>query len=205
MIVGIFVAEILVAFCTLAFEVIAARLVAPFAGMSMDSWVSIIAAFLLALAVGNHVGGVLAQHATPARLLGRVALVLLLAGASMAAIPPLLPFWDAVLLRPAPTEIWRVTLFCAVPCLPAGFFLGVVTPMLMIAILRLARGRGYAIGAFYAASALGSAFGALAALWLLLDLFGVRLSVATIAMLTLANAALVLLLARCVKHSGVRA
>lgn len=202
MMVGIFVAEILVAFCTLAFEVIAARLVAPFAGMSMDSWVSIIAAFLLALAIGNHVGGMLAQRAAQARLLKRVAFVLLLAGASMAAIPPLLPFWDAVLLRPAPTEIWRVAVFCAVPCLPAGFFLGIITPMLMVGTLRLSRARGYAIGGFYAASALGSACGALAALWLLLDQFGVRLSVAAVAMLTLANAGLVLRLARRAKHGG---
>jgi predicted membrane-bound spermidine synthase len=57
MLAGIILAEGVVAFCSLAFEVIVVRLVAPYAGMSTDTWTAIIAAFLLALALGNRLGG----------------------------------------------------------------------------------------------------------------------------------------------------
>ncbi|MGB3866010.1 MAG: fused MFS/spermidine synthase, partial [Xanthobacteraceae bacterium] len=57
MLAVLILAEGLTAFCALGFEIAMARLVAPHAGMSTDTWTAIIAAFLLALALGNHVGG----------------------------------------------------------------------------------------------------------------------------------------------------
>jgi predicted membrane-bound spermidine synthase len=55
-------AEAAVAFAALSFELTAARLVAPHAGLSTDTWTAVIAAFLAALALGNLAGGPLAAR-----------------------------------------------------------------------------------------------------------------------------------------------
>ena len=195
MFVVVCLAEGLVAFCALAFEVVAARLLAPYAGMSTDTWTAIIAAFLLAMALGNRIGGSLAAEGDIQRMLRWAALAVVAGGLAVAAAPLLVGPWDAWILAPAPSVLWRVVLFTAVPCIPAGIFLGIATPLLMMSVLTGTDGRGRAIGAVYAAGAAGSVAGVLAALWVLLDGFGVRLSLAMIGMLSLANAALIAALA----------
>ena len=189
------VAEGLVAFCALAFEIIAARLLAPYAGMSTDTWTAIIAAFLLAMALGNRIGGSLAGKGDIQQTLRRAALVTAVGGVAMAASPFLVAPWDALVLAPAPTSLWRVVLFTAAPCIPAGILFGIAAPLLMVSMLTLAGGHGRVIGAMYAAGAAGSVAGVLAALWVLLDGFGVRASLAMVGMLSVANAMLIAALA----------
>ncbi len=190
-VVALCLAEGLVAFCALAFEVIAARLLAPYAGMSTDTWTSIIAAFLLAMALGNRIGGSLAEKGDIRQTLRCAALATAAGGIAVAAAPLLVAPWDAWVLAPAPSALWRVVLFTAAPCIPAGILFGIAAPLLMMSMLTLAGGHGRMIGAMYAAGAAGSVAGVLAALWVLLDGFGVRVSLAMVGMLSLANAVLI--------------
>ncbi len=190
-VVSLCLAEGLVAFCALAFEVIAARLLAPYAGMSTDTWTSIIGAFLLAIALGNRIGGALAAKGDIQQTLRYAALATAAGGIAVAAAPMLIGPWDAWILAPAPSTLWRVVLFTAVPCIPAGILFGIAAPLLMVSVLTAGGGHGRTIGAMYAAGAAGSVAGVLAALWLLLDGFGVRGSLAMIGMLSLANAAMI--------------
>jgi len=187
----LYLAEGLVAFSALAFEVIAARLLAPYVGMSTDSWTAIIAAFLLAMALGNRIGGSLAGKGDVGRMLRCSALAVAVGGLAVAVVPLLIASCDAWILAPAPSALWRSVLFTSVLCIPAGMFFGIATPLLMVSLLALAEGRGRAIGGMYAAGAAGSVAGVLAALWILLDEFGVRASLAMIGMLSLANAVLI--------------
>ena len=189
------VAEGLVAFCALAFEVIAARLLAPYAGMSTDTWTSIIAAFLLAMAFGNRIGGSIAGKCDIRRMLHCAALVTAAGGLAVAAAPLLVGPWDAWVLAPAPTSLWRLVLFTIVPCIPAGVFFGIAAPLLMMGALTLADGHGRTIGAMYAAGAAGSVAGVLVTLWVLLDGYGVRASLAMIGMLSLISAGLIMTVA----------
>ena len=191
MFVVLYLAEGLVAFSALAFEVIAARLLAPYVGMSTDSWTAIIAAFLLAMALGNRIGGSLAGKSDVRRMLRCSALAVAVGGLTVAVIPLLIEWCDAWILASAPSILWRSVLFTAVLCIPAGMFFGIATPLLMVSLLALAEGRGRAIGGMYAAGAAGSVAGVLAALWVLLDELGVRASLAMIGMLSLANAILI--------------
>ncbi len=184
-------AEGLVAFCALAFEVIAARLLAPYAGMSTDTWTSIIGAFLLAMALGNRIGGSLAAKGCGQDALRRAALATAAGGVVVAVAPLLIEPWDAWVLAPSPSALWRVVLFTAVPCIPAGILFGIAAPLLMMSVLTVAGGHGRTIGAMYAAGAAGSVAGVLVALWIFLDGFGVRGSLAMIGMLSLANAVLI--------------
>ena len=134
--VAVFLAEGLVGFCSLAFEVIAARLVAPYAGMSTDTWTAIIAAFLLSMAFGNRIGGALAMDEDAPRTLRRAALATAAGGVWVAATPLLMFHWDAIILAPAPGSFWRVILFVAAPCIPTGLFFGIATPLLMVSAAR---------------------------------------------------------------------
>jgi len=202
---GLFLTEGMVAFCALAFEVIAARLVAPYAGMSTDTWTAIIAAFLLALALGNHIGGALAASRHPAAMLRQAALATAAGGITVIAVPLIIAGWDALVLAPAPTARWRVVLFVAVPCIPTGICFGIAAPLLMMRLLASGSAQGAAVGIMYGAGALGSVCGVLAALWLLLDSLGVQLSLVVIGTVALANGALMLALAYAPRRAAVTA
>ena len=192
---GVLLAEGLVAFCALAFEISVARLVAPRAGMSTDTWTGIIAAFLLAWALGNHLGGRIA--AGGGGVLVPAGLAAAAGAGAVVLTPAILPGWDALVLAPAPLAAWRIAVFAGGPCLPAGLCLGLTTPLLMAGVVRLAPGSGAAVGAAVAAGAVGSVLGALAVSWLLLDGLGLRGTFAAIALVALsAGAALLVLGAR---------
>ena len=88
---------------------------------------------------------------------------------------------------------WReLVTFAAVPFMPAGFLLGVTTPLLAAAAIAGIERSGRVIGLFYAAGAGGSFVGALITLWLLNDQFGLRITVAALAIGLIVNAALIL-------------
>jgi predicted membrane-bound spermidine synthase len=195
MFVLVCLAEGLLAFCVLAFEIVTARLLAPYAGMSTDTWTAIIAAFLLAMALGNRIGGAIAAKGDVRRMLHCAALAAAAGGLAVAIMPLLVGAWDAWVLAPAPTAFWRMVLFTMAPCIPAGMLFGIATPLLMMSVLTAGDGHGRAIGAIYAAGAAGSVAGVLLAQWVLLDGFGVRATLAMIGLLSLLNAGLMVAVA----------
>jgi len=71
--------------CTLVLELVAGRVLAPFVGVSIQTWTSVIAVVLAGISLGNYAGGVLADRTRSHRVLG----VLLAAGglASLAVLP----------------------------------------------------------------------------------------------------------------------
>ncbi len=184
--------EAAVAFATLSFELTAARLVAPYAGLSTDTWVAIIAAFLAALALGNIAGGAIAARAGPpagfARRSGCVCCRRRRDCTRADVAAPLvcgLAFGAAV-WNGAAGHLRRV------PFMPAGFLLGIATPLLVTAAIVAMERSGRVIGLFYAAGAGGSFVGALTTLWILHDRFGLRITVAALAIGLIVNAALIL-------------
>lgn len=190
MMIVLFLAESLTAFCALAFEVAVTRLVAPHAGMSIDTWTAIISAFLLALALGHQIGGWIATGASSRKILGVASLAAITAGIYVALTPAIIAFWNEIILAPAPTALWRIVLLAGLPCIPAGLLFGIVTPLLMTCAIAMASKRGIVIGLVYAAGAAGSVLGVLAVLWLLLDTFGVRGTMMAVGTLSIACGAL---------------
>lgn len=194
MMIALLLAESLTAFCALAFEVAVTRLVAPHAGMSIDTWTAIISAFLLALAFGHQIGGWIATGASLPRMLGLASLAAVAAGVYATLTPLIVTSLDRIVLAPAPTEVWRVVLLAGLPCIPAGLLFGIVTPLLMTGAITIARQRGIIVGVVYAAGAAGSVLGVLAVLWLLLDTLGVRGAMLAVGILSLANGLLLAVL-----------
>lgn len=200
-IAGLLLAETIVAFCALAFELSAARLVAPHVGMSTDTWTAIIAAFLGAWAIGNHIGGRLAARQR-LRLGLAAAMALTLGATAVALAPDFVALCDRWIVAPAPQDSWRLLLRAGMPCLPAGLLFGLASTLLMTAIIRVTRGSGSAIGLATAMGTAGSALGALAVLWLLLDTFGVRSTCAAIAGLALVTAVLLAALSERIERAS---
>lgn len=190
MLAVLILAEGLTAFCALGFEIAMARLVAPHAGMSTDTWTAIIAAFLLALALGNHIGGRIAAASAMRQRLCVAAGALLAAAFAIAVTPLAMPWWDALILSPAPAAPWRIVTFAALPCLPAGLALGIATPLLMTAALALSKSQAVA-GLVYGAGAIGSVCGVLCVLWWWLDVLGTRATLLAIATVALALTAMI--------------
>lgn len=190
MIAALLLAEALTAFCALAFETATARLVAPHAGLSTDSWTAIIAGFLLSWALGNHLGGTFAR--TSSRLSLFIAATAMFSGAAAIALTPaVLPLLDGWIVAPDPLARWRPIAFAAVPTLLPGFLLGIAPPLLMLAIITRGGGRGALVGLANAAGAAGSAAGAVTVLWFGLDLLGARGTCLAIGALGTSSAAIV--------------
>src|SRR5574339_1066881 len=59
-------------FCTLVIELIAGRIMAPYIGVSLYTWTSIIGIVLAGLSAGNFFGGVVADRYASRRTLGLI-------------------------------------------------------------------------------------------------------------------------------------
>src|SRR5207244_5847556 len=72
-------------FCSLVIELIAGRIMAPYIGVSLYTWTSIIGVVLAGISLGNYLGGQIADRWPYRRTLG----ILLMAGglASLAILP----------------------------------------------------------------------------------------------------------------------
>jgi predicted membrane-bound spermidine synthase len=140
----------------LVVEVVAARLIAPFVGVSLYSWTAIIGVVLAGLSLGNWIGGVWADRGASKQTAG---LVLLLASLSVFAVLLILPHLSEYLQTvPLSLASLSVALAGALFFIPAAL-LGVLTPLLITLSLQLSNRTGHMIGMLHALAALGSIFG----------------------------------------------
>src|SRR5436309_16044480 len=70
-------------FCSLVIELIAGRMMAPYIGVSLYTWTSIIGVVLAGISLGNYVGGRIADRAASPATLG---VLFLLSGLASLAI-----------------------------------------------------------------------------------------------------------------------
>lgn len=147
----------------LVLEIVAARLIAPYVGMSVYTWTAIIATVLAGMSVGHWIGGRLAER--PDRQgLAIIALMLGLATANVLAIPLLLR-WAAPVLLGAETGIVMtvISLSAALFFVPSLLIAGVTPILTRIAIDAEPGQRGIVIGRMFALGAGGAILGTLAA------------------------------------------
>lgn len=155
----------------LVVEMVAARLIAPFVGVSLYSWTAIIGVVLAGLSLGNWLGGIWADRGAGERAAG---LVLLFASLSVFAVLLILPrlgapLQDATLSLASLSLVMAVSLFF----LPAAL-LGVLTPLLTTLALRLSSRTGHVVGMMHALAALGSILGTFATGFWLVQWIGSR-------------------------------
>jgi spermidine synthase len=137
----------------LVLEIVAARLLAPYVGVTLQTYTAIIGVILAGIAGGAWLGGRLADRTNPARLVGPV---LMLGGLSaLSAIPLLRTFGPKITSTGAPAVIG---LTASVFLLPA-VVLSTVSPLLTKAKLTDLGRTGRTVGGLSALSTAGALVG----------------------------------------------
>lgn len=155
----------------LVLEIVAARLIAPYVGVSLYTWSAVIGVVLAGLSIGNALGGAWADRRATAGAAGGV---LLAAGIAALAIPWLLLLsakeLQAQELSILSTSLALVLVLFLVPAL----LIGIVTPLLTTLALSHSERTGHIVGMMHALGATGSIIGTFAAAWWLIPWLGSR-------------------------------
>lgn len=145
----------------LVLQLVASRLLAPFIGSDLYTWTSVIGVFLAGIALGNALGGRVADRYPSPRTLAAVLVLGALAAAWMVVFPKLLaqPGPGGVeLFRSIPLGP-RIPLLAVGLCLPAGFALSLLTPLAIKLGLPDVGKTGRVAGLVFALSTLGCLLG----------------------------------------------
>ena len=149
-----------VAFCCgfalMGFEMLGARLLAPYFGSSIYVWGSVISIFLLALSVGYWVGGWLSTWRPDGRVL---AVTILLASGGFALVPVVAEGVNNYVFDLELDDRWGAMLGATVLFFLPSLFLGVVSPFCVRLATREVSRAGASAGGLYAVSTLGSFLG----------------------------------------------
>lgn len=153
--------------CIMILELVAGRIVAPYVGVSLYTWTSIIGVVLAGISLGNYLGGRLADRWGSMRLLGLLFLLAGLASFGVLAVDwlgqSISSQWPIVLRIVA-----LVTALFFVPCV----ILGTISPVVAkLAVRDLAR-TGTTVGKIYAAGTVGSIVGTFLTGFVLIAWFG---------------------------------
>ncbi len=143
----------------LVLEVVAGRAAGRLVGNGLYTWTAVIGAILLGLAVGNAIGGRLADGPDLRRTFARASLA--------ASVLVMLAVWTPLALVGAspgsgPALPLRIALGAVAAFTPAAVALGILPPLLARAALSGGPGDGRVIGRIWAATTLGAVVGSLA-------------------------------------------
>jgi predicted membrane-bound spermidine synthase len=158
-------------FATMGVELAASRILAPYLGLSLYSWTGIIGVVLLAITIGNYLGGVIADRWPSQRTLG---LTLFLGGFGALAILLLVELLDLRTLWLSLGLVERIVVETAVVFFVPIMLLGLTSPQVIrLTITDVARA-GRVSGEIYAWSTAGAIVGTFATGWFLIEALGVH-------------------------------
>jgi len=156
-------------FCTMVVELVAGRIMAPYVGVSLYTWTSIIGVVLAGISIGAYFGGIVADRFPTPRTLGWL---LFLSGLGALSISPLT---GAVARWPLETSLMlRILIVTGVIFFLPSCILGMISPVVVrLSLDRLERS-GNVVGKIYAFSTLGSILGTFATGFFLISWMGTR-------------------------------
>jgi len=162
--------------CTLVLEIVAGRILAPFIGVSLYTWTSIIGIVLAGISLGNYLGGQLADKAGSRQTLG---ILLFGAGLTSLAILPLvsIPNLTGIVPKDAPvigSFMGRIVILTTMLFFIPSLIMGMVSPVVVKLALTDLSHSGNVVGKIYAFSTLGSIFGTFITGFVLISSFGTR-------------------------------
>lgn len=155
----------------MALEIAAARLLAPYIGVSLYSWTAIIGVVLGGLSLGNWLGGVWADRGGDERAAGwTLGLGALACVAVLLMLTLVAPWLQRSSLGLLGTSFLYVALLFFIPAV----LLGVVTPLLTTLALQRDTRTGHIVGMMHALAAFGSIIGTFVTGYVLIQYFGTR-------------------------------
>jgi len=174
--------------CIMVLELVAGRIIAPYVGVSLYTWTSVIGVVLAGMSLGNYLGGRLADRWASAQLLGSVYLLAGLFSVGILAADTL-----GVQLPDAWPIVVRILAFTAALFFLPSMVLGMVSPIVVKLAVRDLAKTGSTVGRISAAGTVGSIAGTFATGFILISAFGTHVIVWGVAITLLAMAALFLL------------
>ncbi|MHB1134558.1 MAG: fused MFS/spermidine synthase [Chloroflexota bacterium] len=172
--------------CSLVLELVAGRIMAPYIGVSLYTWTTIIGVVLAGISIGNYLGGVVADRRASRSVLG---LIFVGAGLASAAVLPLVVITTTLL--PAMPLIPRIVVYMTVIFFLPALIMGMVTPVVIKLALQNLERTGGTVGSIYAVSTVGSIFGTFLTGFWLISWFGTRAIVWGVAVILLAMAVVI--------------
>lgn len=153
-------------------EVVAGRVLAPYFGMSLYTWTTVIGVVLAGLALGHWVGGRLAVEAMP-RLVRRIGIAFWAGAAATIIIIPVVAFVAGGLVQQSVAPPLAITISGFAAFFVPSFLAGLVQPLATTLALQLeGRLSGPVIGRMLAAGAFGSIIGTFLCGFLLVPYLG---------------------------------
>ena len=159
----------LASFSMLLIEVVAGRILAPYVGVSLYTWTSIIGVVLAGISVGAYLGGLIADRYPHLSTLGWI---LFLSGLGTLAVPPLTNLMGGMFFQTS--LMVRILLITATTFFIPSCFLGMVSPVVVKLTLGNLKNAGNLVGKIYAISTLGSILGTFTTGFLLISWMGTR-------------------------------
>ncbi|MBX2870186.1 MAG: fused MFS/spermidine synthase [Acidiferrobacterales bacterium] len=155
----------------LALEIVAGRLLAPYVGVSLYTWTSIIGVILAGLSLGNWWGGVMAEKGYGHRATGFFLLASSLT--SVLVLPLLVGVGNSQALRNMnliSASFFYVLILFFLPAV----LLGVIAPLVTTLYLRISDRTGRIVGQMHALATFGSIIGTFATGLVLIQWLGTR-------------------------------
>jgi spermidine synthase len=167
--------------CIMILELVAGRIIAPYVGVSLYTWTSIIGVVLAGISLGNYLGGWLADRWASLRFLGGIFLLAGLTSFGVLTVDTLgntTPNSWPIVVR----ILVLTTALFFIPCL----ILGTISPIVAkLAVKDLAK-TGITVGKIYAFGTAGSIVGTFATGFVLISWFGTHTIVWSVAAVLLA-------------------
>ena len=169
-------------FCTLVVELTAGRMIAPYLGVSLYTWTSVIGVMLAGISLGNYAGGRIGDRFPAVSTLG---VLFLISSVFTLAILPLTAVISGI-AQDLPVHLMLKILFftAAVFFLPS-VFMGTITPVVVRLILDDLSRTGGVVGRIYALSTVGAIAGTFATGFFLVSFFGTRTVILLVAVILL--------------------
>jgi spermidine synthase len=168
-------------------EIIATRILEPFLGSSLFTWIGVISVMMASLALGYFLGGRMADRKPESSY---VALIYILSGLSIAAIPlmsyPILNVAQYFGIMYGP--IFASIFLFSIP----SILLAMISPYLIKLSARQLKLIGEISGNIYAISTVGSIFGTLLTGFYLIPAMGIKAILFSLSMILIANSVLFL-------------
>jgi len=151
---GAYIITFIASFCTLVIEMVAGRILAPFVGVSIYTWTSIIGVILAGISIGAYIGGKLVDRFPSRKTLG---LLLILSGLTALTI---IPLTHLVASYQFPVSLMlRIFIVTTIIFFIPSCVLGTISPVVVRLTLKNLDNAGNVIGKIYALSTLGAIIG----------------------------------------------
>ena len=164
-----YIITFIASFCSLVIEMVAGRILAPFVGVSIYTWTSIIGVILAGISVGAFIGGKLVDRFPTRKTLGWL---LFISGVMALTI---IPLTHAIAAYRFPVSLMaRIFIITSIIFFIPGCVLGTISPVVVKLTLKNLENAGNVIGKIYAISTLGAIIGTFVTGFFLISWMGTR-------------------------------